>query len=239
MWLIIIMTAVVVAVAIAAGTVPFVRRRGDGLASFPDAEAVTAGIFLGAGLIHMLGDAAAGFDAQGIEYPWPMFLAGVVLLALLWLEHAGRAARGGASLAALATLMLSIHSFLAGAALGTSTNAAVVFFAIVAHKWAASFALSLKLNQTSLPFATRLGAFAVFVALFPLGAACGIVATSVEHGNPLLTPTFSALAAGTFTYLGTLHGLENGTLVARCCEFRSLFLVLLSYAVMAVVAIWT
>jgi hypothetical protein len=146
MWLIIIMTAVVVAVAIAAGTVPFVRRRGDGLASFPDAEAVTAGIFLGAGLIHMLGDAAAGFDAQGIKYPWPMLLAGAVLLALLWLEHAGHAVRGGASLAALATLMLSIHSFLAGAALGTSTNAAVatvVFFAIVAHKWAASFALSL------------------------------------------------------------------------------------------------
>ena len=91
--------------------------------------------------------------------------------------------------------MLSIHSFLAGAALGTSTNAAVatvVFFAIVAHKWAASFALSLKLNQTSLRLATRLGAFAVFVALFPLGAA-----------------------------------------------FRSLFLVVLGYAVMAVVAIWT
>src|SRR3981081_3520819 len=161
MWLIIIMTAVVVAVAIAAGTVPFVRRRGDGLASFPDAEAVTAGIFLGAGLIPMLGDAAAGFDAQGIKYPWPMLLAGAVLLALLWLEHAGHAVRGGASLAALATLMLSIHSFLAGAALGTSTNAAV-FFAIVAHKWAASFALSLKLNQTSLRLATRLGAFAVF-----------------------------------------------------------------------------
>ena len=103
MWLIIIMTAVVVAVAIAAGMVPFVRRRGDGLASFPDAEAVTAGIFLGAGLNHMLGDAAAGFDAQGIKYPWPMLLAGAVLLALLWLEHAGHAVRGGASLAALAT----------------------------------------------------------------------------------------------------------------------------------------
>jgi hypothetical protein len=61
----------------------------------------------------------------------------------------------------------------------------------------------------------------------------------VEHGNPLLTPTFSALAAGTFIYLGTLHGLQNGTLVARCCAFRSLFLVVLGYAVMAVVAIWT
>jgi hypothetical protein len=31
----------------------------------------------------------------------------------------------------------------------------------------------------------------------------------------------SALAAGTFIYFGRLHGLANGALVARRCEFRS------------------
>jgi solute carrier family 39 (zinc transporter), member 1/2/3 len=242
MWLTIAMTAAVVAVAIAAGAVPFVRRRSPGIASFPDAEALTTGIFLGAGLIHMLGDATAGFAAQGVSYPWPVFLAGVVLLALLGLEHVGHGTREATSLAALATLMLSIHSFLAGAALGTATKAAVatvVFLAIMAHKWAASFALSLKLNETALPLAIRLGAFGVFVGLFPFGVTCGRVATSVEHANPLLTPIFSALAAGTFIYLGTLHGLANGTLVARCREFRTFALVVLGYAIMAVVAIWT
>jgi zinc transporter 1/2/3 len=242
MWLTIAMTAAVVAVAIAAGAVPFVRRRGPGIASFPDAEALTTGIFLGAGLIHMLGDATAGFAAQGVSYPWPVFLAGVALLALLGLEHVGHGTREATSLAALATLMLSIHSFLAGAALGTATKAAVatvVFLAIMAHKWAASFALSLKLNETALPLAIRLGAFGVFVGLFPFGVTCGRVATSVEHANPLLTPIFSALAAGTFIYLGTLHGLANGTLVARCREFRTFALVVLGYAIMAVVAIWT
>jgi hypothetical protein len=242
MWLTIAMTAAVVVVAIGAGMVPFVRRRRAGVASFPDAEALTTGIFLGAGLIHMLGDAAAGFAAQGVSYPWPVFLAGVVLLALLWLEHAGHGKREATSLAALATLMLSIHSFLAGAALGTSTNAAVatvVFLAIITHKWAASFALSLTLNETALPLPTRLGAFSLFVALFPFGVACGLVAASVEHANPLLTPTFSALAAGTFIYLGTLHGLANGALVARCRELRAFSLVVLGYAIMAIVAIWS
>jgi zinc transporter 1/2/3 len=108
-----------------------------------------------------------------------------------------------------------------------------------AHKWAAAFALSLKLNQAALPLTARMGAFAVFVALFPVGVACGLLATSVERANPLLTPIFSALAAGTFIYLGTLHGLANDTLVARCCEFRSFSLVVLGYAIMALVAIWT
>ena len=242
MWLTIVMTGAVVAVAIGAGAVPFLRRKSVGMANFPDAEALTTGIFLGAGLIHMLGDATAGFDAQGIHYPWPLFLVGVVMLALLWLEHAGHGAHEGTTFALLATLMLSIHSFLAGAALGTSTNAAVttlVFFAIIAHKWAASFALSLKLNQTTLALASRLGAFAVFVALFPFGVSCGLVASFAGHANPLLTPIFSALAAGTFIYLGTLHGLAGGTLVARCCDLRSLALVALGYAIMAAVAVWT
>jgi len=61
----------------------------------------------------------------------------------------------------------------------------------------------------------------------------------VERANPLLTPIFSALAAGTFIYLGTLHGLANGMLVARCCELRSFSLVVLGYVIMAVVAVWT
>jgi hypothetical protein len=39
--------------------------------------------------------------------------------------------------------------------------------------------------------------------------------------QPLLTPILSALAAGTFIYFGRLHGLANGALVARRCEFRS------------------
>jgi hypothetical protein len=39
--------------------------------------------------------------------------------------------------------------------------------------------------------------------------------------QPPADADLSALAAGTFIYFGRLHGLANGTLVGRRCEFRS------------------
>ena len=50
-------------------------------------EAFAAGVFLGAGLIHMLGDAQGAFDSAGVDYPYPMVTCGAVMLLLLWVEH--------------------------------------------------------------------------------------------------------------------------------------------------------
>ena len=47
-------------------------------------------------------------------------------------------------IAITSTLMLSIHSFFTGAALGISGSLSltiILFFAIIGHKWAASFSL--------------------------------------------------------------------------------------------------
>ncbi|MCG8597309.1 MAG: ZIP family metal transporter, partial [Kiloniellales bacterium] len=149
---------------------------------------------------------------------------------------------GGITLALLATAMLSIHSFLAGAALGTTgmgAAAAVIFIAIVAHKWAASFALAVSLARSPLTRPARFIAFLVFVLFLPLGVVSGVIATEWAAEYPLVAPTFKALAAGTFIYLGTLHGLANGTLVARCCDLREFSAVVFGFTLMAVVAIWT
>ena len=43
-------------------------------------EAFAAGIFLGAGLIHMLGDAQSAFDAANVNYPFAMVTCGAVML---------------------------------------------------------------------------------------------------------------------------------------------------------------
>ncbi|GAB5467670.1 MAG: ZIP family metal transporter [Rhodospirillales bacterium] len=241
------MTAVIVGVAFVAGLPILVGRSFDAEGALAArGEAVAAGVFLGAGLIHMLGDAAGDFAAAGVDYPWPFLLCGAVVLALLLVEHIGAAADGGsgssATLALLATAMLSVHSFLAGAALGTSgmgAVAVVIFIAIVAHKWAASFALAVTLIRSPLARATRIVAFVVFVFFLPLGVAVGAIAAQWNAADPLIAPTLKALAAGTFVYLGTLHGLANGTLVARCCELREFSAVVFGFALMAVVAIWT
>jgi len=168
-----------------------------------------------------------------------------VVLLLLLFEHLGNEMNDGrddnSGLALLATAMLSVHSFLAGAALGTSTGtfAVVIFLAIIAHKWAASFALAVSLLRSPLGRYSRFIAFSVFVFFLPLGVACGAIANSFDAQYPLLAPTFKALAAGTFLYLGTLHGLAKGTLVERCCDLREFSAVVFGFALMAVVAIWT
>lgn len=63
---------VIFLIAIIAGAYPFIRKfRSAKYAGLPIGEALAAGVFLGAGLIHMLGSSAKQFTAQGISCPWP------------------------------------------------------------------------------------------------------------------------------------------------------------------------
>lgn len=214
---------------------------------FPIAESLAAGVFLGAALIHMLGDASQRFYQLSANYPYAFLLAGVMFLFLLLLEHIGReivSHEGETSnaFAVLATCMLSVHAFLMGAALGLSATlsvAIVIFFAIIAHKWAESFSLAIQINKSKFSFKMTMLLFGLFSLMTPLGIVLGVSATTTLHQHPLLEPIFSSLAAGTFLYLGTLHGLENATLIKQCCELRRFYFVILGFSIMAVVAIWT
>lgn len=242
-------TAIIVLAALVGGAaVLFGRRFARGEPAFLiRGEALAAGVFLGAGLIHMLGDASSGFIANGIDYPLAEVLAGCMVLLLLWLEHlGGRYAdapiQGQASLALLGTAMLSIHAFLAGAAFGTGeawSSTLIIFVAILAHKWAASFALAAKLAGSGLSRWTIGLCFGFFLLVFPLGVLLGSEVAMLNAMHPVIAPCLIALAAGTFIYLGTLHGLANGTLVARCCNVAEFSLVVAGFALMAVVAVWT
>src|SRR4051812_31729197 len=75
---------------ILAGFIPF-KRRSKSLEGhdFPIGEALACGVFLGAGLIHMLGDASQEFSGLGYHYPFAFLLAGCCFLFLLLLEHIG------------------------------------------------------------------------------------------------------------------------------------------------------
>ncbi len=239
---------VIVLVAIAGG-LPLLRRKQEleETRLLVLGEAFAAGIFLGAGLIHMLSKAAADFAAAGVDYPWSMVICGVMLLFLLYLDHLGdrlKAAQGPSSNAMplLATVMLSIHSFLVGGALGASSQVAmtiVIFVAVLAHKGAAAFALSVTLAKSSLTQRQRLACLATFITLFPIGLALGGLLSSAGSADLLMEATFSAFAAATFLYLGTLHGLTASVLIARCGDRLDFFFVTLGFGLMALVAIWT
>ena len=243
----IIVLFVILVITAISGILPFIKKASNPAGfKFPIGDAIASGVFLGAGLIHMLSDSANDFADLGIDYPFPFLIAGLTILLFLLIEHIGGALsknnKGNLSfMAIMATMMLSIHSFFEGAALGISEElsvAVVIFVAIIAHKWAASFALAININKTNLKFITRLSLFSIFVVMTPLGILFGQTAQNYVS-NPLIEPIFTAIAAGTFIYMGTLHGLDRSVLVKDCCNTKQYTFVIVGFAIMAIVAIWT
>ena len=233
-------------ISIAGGTYPFVKRWRGKKVNLPIGQALASGVFLGAGLISMLGRASSDFYHLHYSYPWASVIAGITFLFFLALEHIGRelsekkgADTGG--FAIIAFLMLSVHSLFAGAALGLSSSvgvAIVLLIAILAHKWAASFALALQIVRSQLEKRFGLTLFVVFTIMAPLGVFSGELINDTLGRYPLLVAIFNAIAAGTFIYLGTLHGLARSFMAAKCCKLKNFTYVIVGFAIMAVVAIW-
>ena len=228
-----------------AGAYPLLKKmRSSVRCDFPVGNALSAGIFLGASLLHMLSDATDGFVQQGYHYPFAFLLAGLMFLLLLLFEHIGREIyhhNKEAAFAILAMIMLSVHSFLAGAALGVSASLAVttvIAIAILAHKWAAGFALSIQLSKSNLSFGLGIALFIIFTLMVPLGVIFGQVMLLSVPYHQLIEPIFMAMSAGTFLYLGTLHGLNRAVMVASCCDLKQFNFVIIGFLIMAVVAIW-
>jgi zinc transporter ZupT len=231
-----------------AGLPPFrhQHRKRIGV-DYSTGEALACGIFLGAALLHMLPEANEAFHDLGYHYPFAFVGAGIVFLLLLWLEHLGTHLAdhhnsNSPAYAWLSTVVLSIHSVLAGAALGSTdqlSTAIIIMVAVIAHKWAASFALAVKLVQSGKPLQSNLVAFGLFSSAFPIGIVAGAIAADASSGTTAqwLVPSFNAFAAGTFLYLGTLHGLTRATLINRCCNRRDFNFVIIGFVLMALVAI--
>ena len=170
----------VFAVILLAGWYPFKKRREKmGHFDFPIGETLATGVFLGAGLLHLLPESAAQFAQQGYKYPYAYLVTGLVFLLFLWFEHVGRElyqhqTSDHPAFALLAWLMLSVHSLVLGTALGFSQDyslAIMLFLAIITHKWAESFAISVQLNKSSLSTSSSiifflLFAFALFMGVF-------------------------------------------------------------------------
>lgn len=242
---------VIFLIAIISGLWPFFHKKkkpsfSQNALDFPTGESFASGIFLGAGLLHMLPGAANAFVKAGYAYPFPFLIAASVFLMLLLLEHISvslqhHANKLTSSIVLLTVIMLSFHSLLEGTAIGISESFAatmVIFIAIIAHKGAASFALSMNLNKSNLSFQKCIISFCIFALMTPSGIFAGDWILSYSQTNSLLTPVFSSLAAGTFIYIGTLHGLDRASLIKHCCNMREFFFMLLGFTLMAIVAIW-
>lgn len=238
----------ILAVIISAGWYPFRQRQKTDHFDFPFGETIATGVFLGAGLLHLLPESASMFTQIGYQYPFAQLITGLVFLLFLWLEHLGKELyhhhhdhHQHPGFAILAWMMLSIHSFVLGTALGLAQElsiAIMLFLAIITHKWAESFAIAVQLSKSSLPFKTNLILFSLFAFMTPLGIYTGWAFQYNLQSNSLIDPIMIAISAGTFLYLGTLHGLERCVMVERCCNLRYFSFVIIGFLLMASVAIF-
>ena len=243
----VLMAFFIFCLTIISGAIPFViKSKKIGHIDFPIGEALANGVFLGAGLVHMLSDAAAGFSKLGFDYPWAFVICGATFLLFLLSEHIGFMVKKNNKnqvllIAIASTVMLSIHSFFAGAALGITNSSSltiILFIAIIAHKWAASFSLSVYINKTNARLRNRIILFLLFSSMVPLGMLFGNLIQHHYLNNVFLQPIFSSIASGTFVYLGTLHGFKKILTHKECCNLYHYLYVIVGFSLMAIVAIW-
>jgi len=212
----------------------------------------SAGIFLGAGLIHMLGDAQNDFSEIAPDYPYALLIAGAAFLAVLCLEMVilrGRedvgamAAESGGIYPFLLTIVLSVHSLIAGAAVGLETTSAATFallVAILAHKGSAAFALGVSLKSAHFPRARFISIVALFSCMTPLGVFAGTLFSRGLEGSAALRfeAVFDSMAAGTFVYVAVLDIIDEA-FEDKVDLWVKFVLLTLGFGGMALLAVWT
>jgi zinc transporter 1/2/3 len=208
-------------------------------------EAFSGGIFLGAGFLHLLPDSADMFSqfAGDIDFPLAPAVAGIGLLLILLFDQLaeGKTDRGQGH-PFLLFLVLSIHSVIAGAALGlegTSVASIAIFIAIMAHKGSAGFALGIALVKDGADKATTNRTILMFAAMTPLGVALGAFLASIFAGTTdiVFEAVFDGLAAGTFLYVATFDILP-GAMKSPANNLVKWAAVVAGFSVMALIAIW-
>jgi zinc transporter 1/2/3 len=252
----------ILAASAVGGVLPLLRRFEAG-PLLSRGNALAAGVFLGAGWLHMLPEAADDWSALTGDPEWAFALAAVGFLLMLASEHVllpegahdlihapsserfhslERMERKGR--AALTVLFaLSVHALLAGLALGSAPrlpDALVLFVAILAHKTMEGFALGVSLARSPMERSLRFTLLGVFAAATPLGIVLGAVLGMSLEG-PIgdgFEAVFLSLAAGTFVYVALLDILRD-ELVEPGSRLTLFGLVLVGVGAMGVLALWT
>lgn len=185
-----------------------------------------AGIFLGAGLIHMLPDATEEFSTiVQSDFPFAAFIASLGFLLILFIEKVliGKPENqllvdtGGTKKtfsSYILLFILSIHSMIAGIALGTENTISlslIIAIALLAHKGSAAFALVVDMLKHNFKNNVIMKITIFFSCMTPLGIVLGTIIANILSGPmiELTIASFDALAAGTFIYIAIMEILND------------------------------
>jgi zinc transporter 1/2/3 len=216
------------------------------------AELFSAGVFLGAVFFHFLPDATELFAQlpNPHHYPYAEYCCMLSFIALLALEkvlpqfwHSNTQT----SIAALLFLTLGVHALFEGVAIGVSSdhnNLLLLIVAVIAHKGSETFAFANELRKR-LQNPRRCWRWITgFAVLTPIGVIAANKIMLAHHQTQVCwaQAILTALSAGTFLYIATMHTFEHyqqhcGHHGHRSSASDFLFLVL-GMVLMAAVAIW-
>jgi len=237
--------------ALVGGYFPLARRdlavEPEGL---PQGQAFASGVFLALSLIIMLPHGLHLFSQAypDIKYPLAALLAIFAFLSLVALSHVAVAtqaetvALGQLSsplVPLIITIMIAIPSFLLGTALGISDTAAalMIFFAIMAHKGTAAFALALAMVRSTMTRFQTYALLGLFICSTPLGILVGadVHYYLVGHAALVAKAIVLSLAAGVFLFMATLHEMKHSPIIIHCCTVRGFIYMLAGLIITAFV----
>lgn len=205
----------------------------------PCGEAFASGIFLGAAFFHMLPEAHHAFLTifGSPHYPYDNVLCAASFIVLFAMELLlQRWQQQPRYIALLLLSLLAIHSLTAGAAFGISQgwqNLLVIFLAIMAHKGSASYALVRQLQRYKEK--RTHGYLLFFSTMTPLGILLGngLLQFTTAQSSLIITACFYAIAAGSFLYIGTVHGSIKHLMQHRHITMKAFAMLCLGLGVMA------
>ncbi len=220
----VIAAVAILAVGVVGGIIPLLATRHHASRRFLSlGNALAGGIFLGVGFLHLLPEAGEALE-EVVEYPLAPLLAAVGVGVLLLIDrvlfettHAAGSGQGGKTHQPIYPLVLlvvlSIHSIIAGIALGLEPEVAaavLVMLGILFHKGSAAFALMVSVHASGADKRRLWTVLTIFVVMTPLGIVFGTVASSFLEGRAamLIEGSFNALAAGTFIYVAILDVID-------------------------------
>ncbi|KAF4716748.1 hypothetical protein FOZ62_002580 [Perkinsus olseni] len=139
-------------------------------------------------------------------------------------------------------LALSVHSIFEGLSLGASDNASQIastLIAIAVHKGLAAYALGASFIEAKVSKWRMLIFSVIFAFMTPAGIAIGWGLESAESDTEVLSGVCSALAAGTFLYVGALEFVPMSFKPGSSYIIWKFIAVLVGYGAMSALAIWT
>jgi len=213
----------ILAIALIGGAIPILVARQDASRRFLSlGNALAGGIFLGVGFVHLLPEADEALRGV-VDYPLAPLLAALGVGLLLLIDRVVLEARNTQLgpgeppsrppfYAFVLLIVLSVHSIIAGMALGLQPDAAaalIVMLGILFHKGSAAFALIVTAHAAGNRSLWQ--TLAVFSVMTPIGIAVGTLAGEVLEGRAslLFEGSFNAIAAGTFIYVAVMDVLNE------------------------------